>query len=281
MHLSFEFFPPKNDIGAAAFATTLRNLEALRPDFVSVTCGAGGSSTKTTYDTVQHIRNTTALHVVPHIAYIRQSFTQMTRLLGDYKNLGVQQIVALRGDPATVKNEPELPPGETYPNTVDFVLDLKTRHGFDPIVSAYPDVHPLALSPQQDLDHLKRKAEAGATHAITQFFFTADTFLRFRDKMRIAGINVALTPGILPIHNLTQVLKFATSCGAKIPEGFTSRFERHGTDQNALFEEGVAHATELCQTLRREGVEDFHFYTLNRGAMTARVCGALKLNPPS
>ena len=277
MHLSFEFFPPKNDIGSAQFAETLRDASALQPDFVSITCGAGGSAVAGTFATVKYIRTHYPLSVIPHIAYVRQTRAQLDEVLRAYKNLGVRQALALRGDPTSAKGVPGPRPEDTYAHTIDFVADLKNRYGIDPIVAAYPDVHPMAGSPQQDMDHLRKKVEAGAKRAISQFFFAPETFLRFRDKVAEAGIAVALTPGILPIHNLTQVLKFATLCGAAIPDGFRDRFDRHGDDKKALFEEGVAHATELCAALQSEGVTDFHFYTLNRSGVTARVCEALHL----
>lgn len=278
MPISFEFFPPKNDIGSTHFALALRNASEWQPQFVSITCGAGGSAIHGTFSTVKYIRDHFPLTVIPHIAYARLPKKILYDLLHRYQQLGVKQIVALRGDPATGKNEAPLLPEETYPNTIDFVANLHRQFKLEPIVSAYPDVHPLAASPQQDMDHLKAKVEAGAKRAITQFFFDAETFLRFRDKVHENGVVVNLTPGILPIHNVAQVLKFATGCGAKVPAGFQDRFTRHGDDQDRLRQEGIDHTVELCEELRNEGVTDFHFYTLNRNLIMNEICSRLRFN---
>lgn len=275
VRLSFEFFPPKNDAALRQLSETVRGLAALTPEFVSITCGAGGSSIDGTFAVVKHIREAFGLTTVPHITFLRQNRTYLDEILRAYTKLGVHQVVALRGDPAVFGDAPELPPGDVFVNTVDFVAALKNLYGMEPIVAAYPDVHPLALSPQQDMDHLKRKVAAGARRAITQFFFEAGTFLRFRDHVRREDIEVELIPGIFPIQNLAQALKFAISCGAKVPAGFAGRFESCGNDPDALFHEGVRHATDLCDALKREGVEGFHFYTLNRNAMTEAVCSQL------
>lgn len=277
MRLSFEFFPPKSDAGLRQLSDTARDLMGWQPDFVSVTCGAGGSAIDGTFATVRHLRETLGLTAVPHVTFLRQSRSYLDEILRAYKKLGVHQVIALRGDPAAVGHAPEIPSHDVYVNTIDFVAVLKNLYGMEPMIAAYPDIHPLAASPQQDMDHLKRKVEAGARRAITQFFFEAETFLRFRDQVQRASIPVALTPGILPVHNLAQTLKFAASCGAKIPDDFAERFERCGGDDAALQNEGVTHATRLCETLRKAGVEDFHFYTLNHSAMVNEVCAAMNI----
>jgi methylenetetrahydrofolate reductase (NADPH) len=271
--ISFEIFPPKTDTGMDKLQDVVQRLASLQPQFVSVTCGAGGSAIDGTTAIVRRLSGATGVDIAPHIATARQSRSRVRDALHIYKSIGISRVVAIRGDdaqaPETVAKD------DSYPNTIDFVAELRCEFGIEPIVAAYPDVHPRALSPQQDLDHLKRKEEAGAAFAISQFFFVAETFLRFRDTIRAAGIRLPLAAGILPIHNLTQTLKFATGCGAVVPSGFAARFERRGDDPAAQFEEGIAHATELCEHLRREGVEHFHFYTLNRSDMTETVCKEL------
>ena len=273
--LSFEVFPPKNDAGAEKLWHAIEQLSRLGPKFVSVTCGAGGSAIDGTSATVDHIRKQFDIDAVPHIAIARQSKKRVREALRNYKKAGVRRVVAIRGDPSLVP-EP-IAEDDQYPNTVDFVRELKNEFTLEPIVAAYPDVHPCALSPQQDLDHLKRKAEAGAVLAISQFFFLAETFLRFRDKVRAAGINIPLAPGIMPIHNFDQTIKFAKECGTALPDGFGKRFERHGADAKALFDEGVTHSVEVCERLRREGVMHFHFYVLNRSEMVEAICEKLNL----
>ncbi len=276
MHLSFEFFPPKSDAGLAQLTETARELAVWKPKFVSVTCGAGGSAIDGTFQVVKHIREQTGLAVVPHMTFLRQSRSYLEDILKAYKKLGITQVLALRGDPAAFGDQPEtIPSHDVYVNTIDFVAVLKNLYGMEPIIAAYPDVHPLAGSPQQDMEHLKRKVDAGAKRAITQFFFDADTFLRFRDRVRAADIDVTLTPGILPIHNWAQASKFAGTCGAKIPDGFAERFERWQSNEAALLNEGVTHAVALCERLRSAGVYDFHFYTLNRSAIAPEVCSHL------
>jgi len=276
--LSFEFFPPKTDAGSEKLWHAVQHLSSLRPQFVSVTCGAGGSAIEGTSSIVNHIQKKFGIETAPHVAIARQSRSRVRDALHAYKNAGVKRIVAIRGDEAQAPAEDFK--DDIYPNTVDFVAELHGEFALAPIVAAYPDVHPGALSPQQDLDHLRRKEAAGAALAVSQFFFEADTFLRFRDKMRAAGMKLPLAPGIMPIQNLTQTVKFANGCGTSVPAGFGTRFERHGENETAAFQEGVAHAIELCDQLRREGVHHFHFYTLNRCEMTQAICKNLGLSVP-
>jgi len=275
MRVSFEFFPPKTETGVTHLFEAVRDLAVWQPAFISVTCGAGGAATDGTFAVVHEIRRKFGLTVAPHIAFSRLSRTRLCELIDAYTAAGVRDVVAIRGDAATSAHE--IPPDDLYASTIDFVADLKARHGLSPIVSAYPDVHPLAASPEQDLEHLRLKAEAGGTRAISQFFFEAETFLRFRDKVVAAKIPVTLTPGILPIQNIEQTLKFAAGCGAKAPAGFTQRFESCGDNSKAQFDAGVSHAVSLCESLERAGVDALHFYTLNRGAMADAVCAALGL----
>jgi methylenetetrahydrofolate reductase (NADPH) len=270
--LSFEFFPPKTEAGAEKLRDAVSRLAAWHPEFVSVTCGAGGSAIDGTSAVVKDIRARAGIEVAPHVAIARQSRSRLREALKAYKESGVRRIVAIRGDESQAEAEDF--GDDIYPNTIDFVAELARDFGLEPLVAAYPDVHPRAQSPEQDLEHLRRKVEAGAALAVSQFFFEAETFLKFRDKMRAAGINVPLAAGIMPVQNVIQVVKFAGGCGTLVPGGFAARFERHGADEEALFDEGVAHTAELCDQLRREGVEHFHFYTLNRAEMTEAILRA-------
>ena len=271
--VSFEVFPPKTESGAEKLWEAVRRLAVWQPEFVSVTCGAGGSAIDGTAASVREIHTRSGLEVVPHVAIARQSRSRLREALKAYKDSGVRRVVAIRGDEA--QTEAIDFGDDIFADTIEFVAELRRDFGLDPLVAAYPDVHPRAQSPAQDLEHLRRKAEAGAALAISQFFFEAETFLRFRDKMRAAGIKVPLAPGIMPIQNFKQVVKFAGGCGTIVPAGFAARFERHGDNEKAQFDEGVAHTAELCDQLRREGVEHFHFYTLNRSEMTNAVCEKL------
>ncbi|MER2520714.1 MAG: methylenetetrahydrofolate reductase [Bdellovibrionales bacterium] len=275
--LSFEVFPPKTEEGATKLMAVIGTLADKNPDFISITSGAGGGPiSEKTHELVARAREAFPhLSIAPHLPMTRQSREQLQTTLRHYLGLGVKTIIAIRGDPSSVPGDEH--PGDAYPNTVDYVRDLRHAFGVEPIVGAYPDVHPMAQSPQQDLDHLKRKADAGARRAITQFFFEPDTFLRFRDKANAATQGrLALIPGIMPIQNFDQIAGFAKRCGARVPDSVTQRFHRHGGDASALFEEGVAHGSELCRAMLREGVSAFHFYTLNHPEMTFRIVSALR-----
>lgn len=271
--VSFEFFPPKTDAGNQRLLQTLKKLSIWQPRFVSVTCGADGATIVATPTTVRTIRELFGLTVAPHIAMSRASRPQLQNLLRLYAAMGVRHAVAIRGDAPRI---PTFDEGEDYyQNTVDFVADLSQNFGFEPIVAAYPDVHPLAESPQQDLDHLKRKVDAGAKHAITQFFFEAGTYLRFRDKAVAHGVHLPLIPGVMPLHNMGQILKFASGCGAKIPAGFIEHFARFEPETPAYIEAATDYCFDLCENLRAEGVKGFHFYTLNRDEIAYAVCHRL------
>lgn len=270
--LSFEVFPPKTEEGAARLISVVGQLVARHPEFVSITSGAGGGPiSEQTQELVARAHGAfPSLKIAPHMPMTRQTRERLQATLRRYLGLGITSIIAIRGDPASVPEAEH--PDDAYPNTVDYVADLRRGFGVEPIVGAYPDVHPMAQSPQQDLDHLRRKVDAGATRAITQFFFEPETFLRFRDKARAATQGrLAIIPGIMPIQNFDQIAGFARRCGARTPEGLAERFHRHGADAPALFEEGVAHGTALCDDLFREGVRAFHFYTLNHPEMAFAI----------
>ena len=274
--VSFEFFPPKSLQASFRLWDCVQALAPLDPTFVSVTYGAGGTTRKLTHEAVEAIHTTTDLNVAAHLTCVDATKSETLDIARSYKDAGVTHIVALRGDP---------PKGTTgfQPNPDGFAGSIElTRaladEGFDVTVGAYPETHRDATSPQACIDHLKAKIDAGATRAITQFFFEADTFLRFRDACADAGITAPILPGILPVENWSGVEKFAKSCGAKIPQLVRDGFahaQKSGTEDLLA----TALATELCDELTGEGVDHLHFYTLNKPELTRDSCHALGITP--
>ncbi|MDJ1007906.1 MAG: methylenetetrahydrofolate reductase [NAD(P)H] [Paracoccaceae bacterium] len=272
--ISFEFFPPKSLEASFRLWDTMRVLAPLGPDFVSVTYGAGGTTRDLTHEAVETIRKSWGVRVAAHLTCVDASREETLAVAGRYRAAGVTDIVALRGDP----------PGGTagftahpdgFASSVELVEALASQ-GFATHVGAYPDPHPDATGPGADIDWLKRKVEAGAASAITQFFFEADTFFRFRDACVAAGIEVPIIPGILPIQSWAGVRGFAERCGARVPEKLARDFETAVRDgREALF--AIAHATALCDRLIEGGAPHLHFYTLNRPEMTRDVVRALGL----
>lgn len=273
--VSFEFFPP----GDAAMATTLwesvQRLAPLAPRFVSVTYGADGSTRERTHDLVSRVQRDTQLTSAPHLTCVGAPREEVLAIARRYWQEGIRHIVALRGDPpAGAAAYVPHPQGFAYAS--DLVAGLRTVADFDISVAAYPEVHPEALSAQHDLDNLKRKVDAGATRAITQFFYDNDVYFRFRDRCAAAGINVSIVPGILPITRFPQVTKFAASCGATIPGWLAERFA--GLDNDPETRRLIAANVAIQQVTRlreRGGVSEFHFYTLNRAELTYAICHAL------
>jgi methylenetetrahydrofolate reductase (NADPH) len=256
--------------------TSVRRLAPLRPQFVSVTYGADGSTRERTHRVVERIVSETDLVCAPHLTCVGASRAEVLEIARQYADMGVRHIVALRGDPPEgAKSYRPHPDGFAYAS--DLVEGLKTVSDFEITVAAYPEVHPEARSPLSDLENLKRKIDAGASRAITQFFFDNDCYLRFRDLCVAAGITVPIVPGLLPITRFPQLLKFAGRCGASVPEWLCKRFE--GLDQDPETRQLIAAsvAIEQVQFLRRHGVEEFHFYTLNRSELTYAICHTLGL----
>jgi len=278
MNLSFEFFPPGDAEMEATLWRSVQRLAPLSPRFVSVTYGADGSTRSRTHQLVTRIQRETPLTGAAHLTCIGASRGEILDIARQYWDEGVRHIVALRGDPpqGVTCYEPH-PDGFAY--AADLVAGLKTVADFDVSVAAYPEVHPEAQSAKFDLDNLKRKLEAGATRAITQFFYDVEVFLRFRDSCAAAGIRAPIVPGILPITRFPQVLRFAARCGASIPQWLAERF--HGLDDDAETRRLIAAsvAIEQVQTLERHGVRDFHFYTLNRAELTYAICHTLGARP--
>ena len=278
VQVSFEFFPPHSEQMQETLWNSIQRLKSFAPAFVSVTYGADGSTRERTHDVVQRIVNETDLTVAPHLTCVNATRGEIDDIAREYWDMGIRHLVALRGDPPAGTGKYVPAPGG-YDYACDLVAGLKKIADFDISVAAYPEVHPEAPGPDFDLDNLKRKLDAGASRAITQFFFESETFLRFRDRCAAAGIDSALVPGILPITRFAQMTKFASQCGANVPEWLRERFD--GIDDDAEARNAVAAdvAIEQVRRLQAEGVEVFHFYTLNRSQLTVAICLALGMRP--
>lgn len=270
--ISFEFFPPRTLEASFKLWETVQMLAPLRPGFVSVTYGAGGTTRQLTHEAVKAIGDGFGLNVAAHLTCVDATRAETLEIADQYAAAGVREIVALRGD--APKGATRFSPHpEGFADAVELIEALAGK-GFTLRVGAYPERHPDAADDGADVLWLKRKLDAGASSAITQFFFEADTFLRFRDRCAAAGITAPIIPGILPIENWDGVKRFAARCGTKVPAWLDEAFavaKRDGREDLL----SVALCTELCDTLRGEGVEDFHFYTLNRPHLTRDVCHAL------
>ncbi len=276
--VSFEFFPPKNDKSEEQLWDTVLALAPLQPDFVSVTYGAGGSTRDRTHGTVARIIRETGMPTAAHLTCVDASRDEIREVAEGFWSAGVRHIVALRGDPPTMGDK-FVPHPDGYASAADLVAGLRDIAPFDISVAAYPETHPEARDAQADIDNLKRKLDAGASRAITQFFFAPEKFLRFRDLAAAQGIDAPILPGILPVSNVAQTRKFADACGAEIPKWMEDLFE--GLDHRPESRKLVAAtiAAEMCRTLYDEGVRDFHFYTLNRAELSYAVCHLLGMRP--
>lgn len=278
IEVSFEFFPPKTERMEQNLWESIKTLEPLHPRFVSVTYGAGGSTRERTHATVERILKETRLAPAAHLTCVGATREEVDAIARDYWQLGVRHIVALRGDPPEPGQAFAPHPGG-YANAAELVAGLKKVAPFEISVAAYPEVHPDAASPKADLDNLKRKVDAGADRAITQFFFSADCFLRFQDAVADAGMDIEVVPGILPVSNVAQTRRFADACGASIPGWLNGLFE--GLDDLPSARQLIAAtlAAELCGQLYAGGVRCFHFYTLNRAELTYAICHLLGVRP--
>ena len=279
--VTFEFFPPSDDDMAAHLWAAIQRLAPLQPKFVSVTYGADGSTRSKTHECVLRILRETDLLVAPHLTCVGASREEVIAIAQDYWGHGVRHMVALRGDApgagASGGRYRPHPGGFAY--AADLVRGLKQTQPFELSVAAYPEGHPESGGVEADLDNLKRKVDAGASRAITQFFFDTDVFLRYRDRCAAAGIRAGVVPGILPITRFPQLLRFAERCGASVPDWLRQRFD--GLDEDPETRRMIAAhvAIEQVQRLRQHGVEEFHFYTLNRAELTYAICHALGLRP--
>ncbi|MGD9386854.1 MAG: methylenetetrahydrofolate reductase [Gammaproteobacteria bacterium] len=278
IRFSFEFFPPRDAEMEARLWQTVAKLAPLDPSFVSVTYGADGSTRERTHDIVTRIHAETGLVSAPHLTCVGASREEVLDVARRYWDAGIRHIVALRGDPPKGSSRYVPHPGG-FAYAADLVAGLRSVADFEISVAAYPEVHPEAESAAADLDNLKRKVDAGAARAITQFFFDPGVFLRFRDQAAAAGIDVPIVPGILPITRFPQITKFAAACGASIPDWLRERFTglEDDPDTRALISASVA--IDMVETLRRHGVSDFHFYTLNRAGLVYAICHCLLHGP--
>ncbi len=275
--VSFEFFPPKTEKMEAQLWDTFHTLEPLSPRFVSVTYGAGGSTRERTHATVARIARESRVPAAAHLTCVEASRAEIEDVARAYWDAGVRHIVALRGD--VPGGAPYRAHPDGYANAAELVAGLARIAPFELSVAAYPEVHPDSDCPQADLDNLKRKLDAGATRAITQFFFSPDAFLRFRDAAAAAGIAAPIIPGILPVTNVSQTKRMADMCGTAIPAWMVSLFD--GLDDHPAARQLVAAtiAAELSRRLYAGGVRDFHFYTLNRAELSYAICHLLGMRP--
>ncbi len=278
INVSFEFFPPADAAMEATLWRSIERLAPLQPRFVSVTYGADGSTRSLTQQLVSRIRRDSALIGAPHLTCVGASRGEILDLARQYWQQGIRHIVALRGDPPQGAAG-YAPHPDGFPYAADLVAGLRRVGDFELSVAAYPETHPEAPSPQFDLDNLKRKVDAGASRAITQFFFDTSVFLRFRDRCASAGIGVPIVPGILPITRFEQVRRFAARCGTSIPPWLHERFADLEDDPETRRLIAASVAIEQVKMLERHGVCDFHFYTLNRAELTYAICRTLGLRP--
>jgi len=275
--LSFEFFPPNGLDASFRLWDTVQELAPLNPNFVSVTYGAGGTTRDLTHEAVKTIHANYGLNVAAHLTCVDATREETIAIAKSYAEAGVTEIVALRGDPPKDSGG-FVPHMDGFADSCELVSALADLNSFHIRVGAYPDPHPEAFSPGADVDWLKRKIDAGADSAITQFFFEADTFFRFRDKCAAAGITAPIIPGILPIENWTALQRFASRCGAHVPGWLSDAFEvAIRDDRHDLL--AISVCTELCSDLIEGGVEDLHFYTLNKPHLTREIAHALGITP--
>ncbi|MEI8609340.1 methylenetetrahydrofolate reductase [Enterovibrio sp. Hal110] len=272
INVSFEFFPPSSESMEQTLWASVQRLKTLQPKFVSVTYGANSGERDRTHSIVKSIKQETGIEAAPHLTCIDASRDELKTIARDYWDSGIRHIVALRGDLPEKSAKPDM-------YAADLVELLKGEADFDISVAAYPEVHPEARSAQADLINLKRKADAGANRAITQFFFDVESYLRFRDRCAAAGIDVEIIPGILPVSNFKQASRFANMTNVRIPGWMANQFE--GLDDDPVTRQmvGASQAIDMIRVLSREGVKDFHLYTLNRAEHTYALCHTLGVRP--
>lgn len=279
VRVSFEFFPPKTDKMEEALWEAVRRLEPLAPDFVSVTYGAGGGTRDRTHEIVSRIARDTELRPAAHLTCAGHSRGEIDDIARRYWDEGIRHIVALRGDSPDRGTYVPHPQGYAY--AVDLVEGLKRIADFEISVAAYPETHPDAPSAAFDIDNLKRKLDAGATRAISQYFFDPALFLAFRDRCAAAGITAPILPGILPVTNFAQVKRFSDACGTSVPGWMADLFEGLDDDPETRRLVAATVAAQQCRILSANGIEDFHFYTLNRADLVYAICHILGVRPRS
>lgn len=276
--VSFEFFPPSTEAMEKTLWSSIERLAVLQPRFVSVTYGADGSTRQRTHAAVERIIKETNLTAAPHLTCIGASKGEIDDIAREYWDMGIRHLVALRGDPPKDVTT-YVPQADGYAFASDLVAGLKQVADFDISVAAYPEVHPEAANAESDLENLKRKLDAGASRAITQFFFDVGGYLKFRERCAGAGIDSTIVPGILPITKFPQLQRFAEQCGTKLPQWLADRFA--GLEDDAETRKLIAAnvAIEQVRMLQKEGIDEFHFYTLNRADLTFAICHVLGVRP--
>jgi len=277
VNVSFEFFPPKTDAAEANLWSAIRRLEPLNPAFVSVTYGAGGSTRERTHRTVQRIISETTLRPAAHLTCVEASRAEVDEVIEGYKAIGVDHIVALRGDPpgSAGIGGAYTPRADGYANATELTAAIGSIGGFEVTVGAYPEKHPESPSIDHDIEVLKAKVDAGAARAVTQFFFDIEAFLRFRDRVRAAGVTIPLIPGVMPVSNFAGLKRMTAACGAALPDWLASHFDGLDDDPETRKLLAASIAAETCARLQEEGFSDFHFYTLNRAELVYAICRVL------
>jgi methylenetetrahydrofolate reductase (NADPH) len=275
LKVSFEFSPPRTEAAERTLWETIERLAPLKPTFFSVTYGAGGSTRQRTHETVVRLKKETGVDAAAHLTCVAATQGEIDDVARAYWDAGIRHIVALRGDPPGGMGGKYCPHPGGYANAAALVAGLKKIGDFQISVAGYPEKHPDSSDAQADLDNLKRKVDAGADRCITQFFFEADDFLRFRDQAANAGIDVPIVPGIMPVSNFQGITRMAGLCGSKVPAWLAEMFE--GLDEDVETRRMIAAtvAGDLCRRLQAEGVDKFHFYTLNRADLTFATCHLL------
>ena len=271
LSFSFELFPPRTPEGVAKLPSVIAQLAAVRPDYFSVTYGAGGSDQEGTYQTLLTVVEHTGLEVAPHLTCVGSTRDHVAALLDRYHEAGVRRIVALRGDLPATAMSPSAPGEFHYAN--ELVSFIRERHGdaFKIHVAAYPEMHPQAPNPATDFDHFRRKVEAGADGALTQLFFNADAYFDFMERSEKAGIKIPIVPGVMPITSFANTARFCAGCGADLPRWVRLRLEELEDDKAALLDFGLSVVTRLCETLLANGAPGLHFYTVNQAGPTLQL----------
>jgi methylenetetrahydrofolate reductase (NADPH) len=280
--ISFEFFPPKSDEAEANLWQAVTRLAPLQPEFVSVTYGAGGSTRERTHRTVQRILAETDLAPAAHVTCVEASRSAVDAVIDAYREAGVRHVVALRGDPpgAAGIGGAYVPRSDGYANATELTAAIARRGDFEISVGCYPEGHPESPSIDHDIEVLKAKVDAGATRAISQFFFDIDAFLRFRDRVRAAGVAIPLIPGIMPVSNFAGLRRMCGACGTTLPDWLAAHFEGLDEDPETRKLIAASVAAETCARLQEEGFADFHFYTLNRADLVYAICRVLGVREP-
>ena len=280
LNVSFEFGPPKTPEAEEDLWRAIRRLEPLDPEFVSVTYGAGGSTRERTHRTVLRMLNETTLRPAAHLTCVEASRAEVDEVIEDYWAAGIRHIVALRGDPPGQIGGAYVPRADGYRNATELTAGIRARHPFEVSVSLYPQGHPESPSPAHDIEVLKAKVGAGASRAITQFFFDIDGFLRFADQVRAAGVTIPISVGIMPVTNVKGLARMAGQCGIVLPEWLTRLFSGLDRDPDTRRLIACSVAAEMCARLEEEGFSDFHFYTLNRADLVYAICRVLGVREP-